>query len=78
MLAYRYIQFMPEGAMEPGNQMKTLAMIRISDDIVSLIRCWLGVFLYTIQFRYFQSSKMSHYMYIKGKRVAEWEKRHNT
>lgn len=36
MLAYRYVQFMPEGAKEPVNQMKTLAMIRISDDIVSL------------------------------------------
>ena len=50
MLAYRYIQFMPEGAKEPVNQMKTLAIIKISDDIVSLlynlikIRCLLNVF----------------------------------
>jgi hypothetical protein len=80
MLAYRYIQFMPEGAKEPVNQMKTLAIIKISDDIVSLlynlikIRCLLNVFFFiynTIQFRYFQSRthecRMSNYMYIKRK-----------
>lgn len=87
MLAYRYIQFMPEGAKEPVNQMKTLAIIKISDDIVSLlynlikIRCLLNVFFFiynTIQFRYFQSRthecRMSNYMYIKRKGVAEWQR----
>ncbi|CAC5392701.1 AADACL3_4 [Mytilus coruscus] len=37
LLAYRYIQPMPSGAREPRNQMITLALFRVLDDVTSIL-----------------------------------------
>ncbi|XP_052058402.1 neutral cholesterol ester hydrolase 1-like [Mytilus californianus] len=37
LLAYRYIQPMPSGAREPRNQMITLGLFRVLDDVISIL-----------------------------------------